>query len=263
MTGSPPADRKIAAGQEYLKQEHRRAAPLLFLPEIFLPSSADEAGPPMPDSTLDRPHRVYCAGPLFNRSEREEMTAIADALCGAGFAVYLPHRDGMEFRLVHEVLVDRGWAAAKAAQFLHAAIFALDVYQLAIECDGVVWNLNGRTPDEGAVSEAAIAWTLGKPLVAYRDDVRSLIAGRVNPLLVGLVEFETVEEIDAIPAALASQLSSGPARRYRAADLPDRLRRAADDGRQLWQSLRVAEAYQDNDRIADVVADLFAPAARN
>ena len=45
----------------------------------------------------------------------------------------------------------------------------------------------GRTPDEGAVSEAAMAWTLGKPMVAYKDDVRSLIAGRVNPPLVGLV----------------------------------------------------------------------------
>ena len=216
----------------------------------------------MPAAAVDRPHRVYCAGPLFNRSEREEMTAIADVLCEAGFAVYLPHRDGMEFRLVHEVLVDRGWEAARAAHFLHAAIFALDVYQLAIECDSVVWNLNGRTPDEGAVSEAAIAWTLGKPLVAYRDDVRSLIAGRVNPLLVGLVEFETVEEVAAIPAALEEQLARCPARRYRTADLSDRLRQAAEDGRRLWQALRVAEAYDDNDRIADVVADLFAPAAR-
>ena len=190
------------------------------------------------------------------------MTAIADALCQAGFAVFLPHRDGMEFRLVHEVLVDRGWPAATAAHFLHAAIFALDVYQLAIECDGVVWNLNGRTPDEGAVSEAAIAWTLGKPLVAYRDDVRSLIAGRVNPLLVGLVEFETVEDIAAIPAALEGQLTRHPARRYRASDLPERLHQAASDGRRLWQALRVADAYCDNDRIADVVADLFAPAVR-
>lgn len=216
----------------------------------------------MSAAAIDRPHRVYCAGPLFNRSEREEMTAIADVLCEAGYAVYLPHRDGMEFRLVHEVLVDRGWPAPRAAQFLHAAIFALDVYQLAIECDSVVWNLNGRTPDEGAVSEAAIAWTLGKPLVAYRDDVRSLIAGRVNPLLVGLVEFETVEEIAAIPTALEQQLAKCPPRRYRTADLSDRLRQAAEDGRRLWQALRVAEAYDDNDRIADVVADLFAPAAR-
>src|SRR5687767_8611165 len=94
---------------------------------------------------------VYCAGPLFNQSERDEMTAIADALCDAGYDVYLPHRDGMEFRLILEVLVERGWTPATAAHFLHAAIFALDVYQLAVECDALVWNLNGRVPDEGAV----------------------------------------------------------------------------------------------------------------
>src|SRR5690606_1640071 len=77
-------------------------------------------------------HRVYCAGPLVNGAEREEMTAIADELVAAGYLVYLPHRDGMEFRLVHEVLVERGWDAATAAHFLHASIFALDIHQLVV-----------------------------------------------------------------------------------------------------------------------------------
>lgn len=210
------------------------------------------------------PHRVYCAGPLFNSAEREEMTAIADELCGAGFLVYLPHRDGMEFRLVHEVLVARGWDAPTAAHFLHASIFALDVYKLVVECDSVVWNLNGRTPDEGAVSEAAIAWTLGKPLVAYRDDVRSLIAGRVNPLLVGLVEFETVETIAAIPRALrmaiarAAAGSDGIEPRSRHV-LPPRVRKAADDGERLWQAMLATAAQEDNEVIAELVEELFAP----
>jgi nucleoside 2-deoxyribosyltransferase len=148
--------------------------------------------------------RVYCAGPLFNQAERTEMTAIADCLTRAGYFVYLPHRDGMEFRLVLDVLVERGWSTATAGEFLHAAIFALDVYQLAVECDAMVWNLNGRTPDEGAVAEAAMAWTLGKPLVAYKDDVRSLISGRLNPLLAGMVDFETVEDFELLPQCLAA-----------------------------------------------------------
>ena len=71
----------------------------------------------------------------------------------------------------------------------------------------MVWNLNGRVPDEGAVSEAAIAWTLGRPLVAFCDDARSLIEGRINPLLVGLVEFESVDLIADIVPADAEQLS--------------------------------------------------------
>jgi len=205
------------------------------------------------------PYRIYCAGPLFNQAERREMTEIADTLCESGYTVYLPHRDGMEFRLILEVLVERGWPAAKAAHFLHAAIFALDVYQLAVACDAVVWNLNGRTPDEGAVSEAAMAWTLGKPIVAYKDDVRSLIAGRVNPLLVGMVDFETVEEIAAIPPALAEAIAAQPVLPVTLDDMPPRLRRAAHDGHQLWQTMEAHDAQYNDELIADVVTELFAP----
>lgn len=200
---------------------------------------------------------VYCAGPLFCQSEREEMTAIADLLVEHGYRVYLPHRDGMEFRLIHEILTDRGWEAPDAAQFLHAAIFALDVYQLAIECNCMVWNLNGRVPDEGAVSEAAMAWTLGKPVVAFKDDVRSLIAGRVNPLLVGMTDFQTVDEICEIPHALllARTRQSAPALEH----YSERMKSASEEGAQLWQALCNEDAKGDNEFIANVVARLFSP----
>ena len=186
------------------------------------------------------------------------MTAIAEVLCASGYRVYLPHRDGMEFRLVHRVLVERGWPAPQAAEFLHAAIFALDVYQLAIDCDALVWNLNGRTPDEGAVSEAAIAWTLGKPVVAYQDDVRSLIAGRANPLLVGLVDFRTVEEIDDIPQALSTAILARESLSATMDDLSPPLQRAAREGQRLWKKMSGREAQQDEERIADIVTELFA-----
>lgn len=205
--------------------------------------------------------RVYCAGPLFNQSERDDMTAIAALLCAAGYSVYLPHRDGFEFRLVHNALMEQGWPQATAARFLHEAIFAMDVYQLVEECDYVVWNLNGRTPDEGAVSEAAIAWALGKPLVAYKDDVRSLIAGRDNPLLVGLVDFETVGAIGDIPAALAAAIAAfepPPAQ----PPLPRAVQRAVGRGRELCTALRTHAAHDNDDNnnraIAEIVAQLFA-----
>lgn len=209
--------------------------------------------------SIPSPIRIYCAGPLFNQAERDEMTAIADILCEAGFSVYLPHRDGMEFRLVLEELVDRGWPAPLAAQFLHAAIFALDVYQLAVECQAVAWNLNGRVPDEGAVSEAAIAWTLGKPIVAYMDDARSLISGRVNPLLVGLVEFETKDNINEIPGALKEAIETEDYQPVSLNSLPPRLQKAVSDGNKLWRAMQKAQAQFDNELIAEVVAELFAP----
>lgn len=202
---------------------------------------------------------VYCAGPLFNQPERDEMTSIADVLVGDGYSVFLPHRDGMEFRLIHEVLIQRGWEPQIAGQFLHEAIFALDVYQLAVACDAMVWNLNGRVPDEGAVSEAAIAWTLGKPLIAYHDDARSKIAGRMNPLLVGLVDFTTVSRIEDIPSALQverQKTSCGPIDVDR---LSAKLKTTVDRGEELWRALCKERTLSENSIIADCVTRLFAP----
>lgn len=208
--------------------------------------------------------RVYCAGPLFNRSEREEMTAIADLLTKTGYSVYLPHRDGMEFRLVLEVLVERNWDSPTAAQFLHEAIFALDVYQLVMECEAMVWNLNGRTPDEGAVSEAAMTWMLGKPLIAYQDDVRSLIQGRVNPLLVGMVDFESVDQIELIPNALSVSITNHELRpAVSLTELPIKVQKAVQAGQVLWDALCSEGAQEDNEMIAAVVEELFAPDDRS
>jgi len=208
--------------------------------------------------------RVYCAGPLFNRAEREEMTAIADLLTKTGYNVYLPHRDGMEFRLILDVLIERNWDAPTAAQFLHEAIFALDVYQLVIECEAMVWNLNGRTPDEGAVSEAAMAWMLGKPLIAYQDDVRSLIQGRVNPLLVGMVGFESVDQIEQIPDALSAAILNHELRSpLELGKLPAKVQQAVQSGQVLWEAMCSEGAQEDNEMIATVVEDLFAPDDRS
>ncbi|QDT47384.1 Nucleoside 2-deoxyribosyltransferase [Symmachiella dynata] len=213
----------------------------------------------MIDSRRTGQHRVYCAGPLFNQAERDEMTAIADCLCDFGCEVYLPHRDGMEFRFIHAELIDRGWAAPQAAQFLHAAIFALDVYQLVEECDCMVWNLNGRTPDEGAVSEAAMAWTLGKPLVAFKEDVRTLIAGRDNPLLVGMVDFQTVDTIAKIPSGLSRAIQNAESKPLSLEHISKPMQRAVGQGSLLWSAMQEASAQGNDSVLADIVSELFAP----
>lgn len=204
-------------------------------------------------------NRVYCAGPLFNLAERREMSEIADLLIAAGYDVYLPHRDGMEFRPVLDELVLRGWPHTSAGGFLHAAIFALDIYQLVIECHSVVWNLNGRVPDEGAVSECAMAWMMGKPLIAYKDDFRTLITGRDNPLLAGLVDFDFVSEICKIPEALERACQGNSTSTRSVNTLPPNVQRAVGQGRMLWTAMQENSAQGDNGVLADVVAELFAP----
>ena len=213
----------------------------------------------MSEISAPTPRRVYCAGPLFNQSERSEMTDIADLLAASAFEVYLPHRDGMEFRHVLDELTARGWPAETAGSFLHAAIFALDVYQLVAECGSVVWNLNGRVPDEGAVSEAAMAWMLGKPLVAYKDDVRTKITGRDNPLLAGLVDFELLTDKAHIVMTLERAIEACHSSPLSLAVLPPAVQRAVGQGSLLWTAMQNQSAQGDNGILAEIVAELFAP----
>src|SRR5688572_5831293 len=104
------------------------------------------------------PRRVYCAGPLFNAAERREMQELAAALAAEGFEPFVPHADGMEFAQVHPYLVRQGYDAPRVGRWLHEAVFALDVYQVAVGCCSLVFNMNGRVPDEGGVAELSMSW---------------------------------------------------------------------------------------------------------
>src|SRR5437762_1876790 len=89
------------------------------------------------------PPRSARPGPLFNDAERAEMLAIGAALTRAGFEPFVPHADGMEFALVVPWLVGQGYPAADVGQWVHEAVFALDVYQVAVGCGALVFNMNG------------------------------------------------------------------------------------------------------------------------
>ena len=151
--------------------------------------------------------RIYCAGPLFNESERSEMAEIARILEEAGHTTFLPQRDGLEFARLMPELRLQGLDTERADRALLQAIFSLDVYQLLKACDAVVANINGRVPDEGTVVEAALAWHAGKPLVLYKADSRSLLNGSDNPMLAGLGTFEVLDNLASLPSAMAKQLT--------------------------------------------------------
>lgn len=165
--------------------------------------------------------RIYCAGPLFNDPERHEMQQIAEALEGAGYETFLPHRDGLEFSQLLPALLDIGVTQSQADGVLQRAIFSLDVHQLLVGCQGVVVNLNGRVPDEGTVVEASLAWHAAKPLVLYKRDARTVLDGSDNPMLSGLGGFEIVRAIDQLPQALEQALR---------ADHGDRVQRVLQTG---------------------------------
>ncbi len=152
--------------------------------------------------------QVYCAGPLFNKPERQEMAHIAKVLEDAGYSTFLPQRDGLEFARVLPDLATALGTQAEVQDVLARAVFSLDVYQLLSVSDAVVANLNGRVPDEGTVVEAALAWYAGKALVLYKSDERSLMLGSDNPMLRGLADFQYVQEVETIPDRIAAALDT-------------------------------------------------------
>ncbi|WP_421376568.1 nucleoside 2-deoxyribosyltransferase [Paraburkholderia sp. DD10] len=167
--------------------------------------------------------RAYCAGPLFNAAERAEMDSIARTLEAAGYATFLPHRDGLEFARLKPELEKLGASADEAARILDRAIFSLDTYQLLRRCDVVVANLNGRVADEGTVVEASLAWHAGKPLVLFKADARSMLGGSDNPMLTGLGEFDVIDRLSALPQAVDEAIARDRARR-----VEETLRRGAE-----------------------------------
>jgi nucleoside 2-deoxyribosyltransferase len=181
-------------------------------------------------------YRIYCAGPLFNPSERAEMEILAEALELAGFKTFLPHRDGFLYEAIVPDLVRAGYSLDVAQWMARQAIFALDVYQVLVRCDATVVNLNGRVPDEGAVVEGAMAWTAGKAVVLFKDDARSKIDGLDNPLVAGLGGFRLVNHTADLPQALTHALAQHPPEPLQLASLPETARQVAEHGQCLGES---------------------------
>ena len=132
--------------------------------------------------------RVYCSGPLFCPEEIALMSAISDELENAGYETFLPHRDGLEPYIMKTInnphVTNKKFRHIN--NFISKAIFAMDLYQVVYGCDYLVFNMNGRVPDEGGVVETAVAFASGKPLVIYKNDYISKFNGNDNSMLTGL-----------------------------------------------------------------------------
>ncbi|GAG09180.1 unnamed protein product, partial [marine sediment metagenome] len=116
--------------------------------------------------------KIYCAGPLFNPAERAEMAAIAKAIEDDGHETFLPQRDGLELAKAEGV----------APKLVSQAIFDLDSYHIR-DSDILLFNMNGRVPDDGACVKAGMAYAFRKIIILYKSDCRTLINGQDTPLI--------------------------------------------------------------------------------
>ncbi len=197
-------------------------------------------------STENPKKLIYCSGPLFCPEEIAGMELLARTLEAAGFRTFLPHRDGLEaYVMKFAGDADYGGPLLKPInQFVSRAVFALDLYQILELSDGLVFNMNGRVPDEGGVVETAVAFTAGVPLVIYKRDDRSAFAGIDNSMLIGLTPgFATVDNLNKVPEAIRTAIAkaggktAGSARHTRGHDLPTQVAETVGFGCRVWQIL--------------------------
>jgi len=129
-------------------------------------------------------------------------------LLEAGFDVYLPQHDGIEVGpLMASVNQANTQQVAPVIYFIRQIVFCMDMYQLLGPCKSLVFNMDGRVPDEGSVSETAAAFTAGKPIVIYKTTPITMLGGEDNPMLSGLsMNWQTVgfppTSMNDLPAAL-------------------------------------------------------------
>ena len=124
---------------------------------------------------------VYLAAPLFSVAEKRFNEDLARKLEDAGFRVFLPQRDGLEFAEA------RALNPHRRAQY----IFELDIRKVE-ESDIIIAVLDGRVPDEGVCVEIAIAFEFRKLtgkrklIVGLKTDTRTLLhEAELNPMIVG------------------------------------------------------------------------------
>ena len=119
--------------------------------------------------------------------------------------------------------------------------------------------MNGRVPDEGAVAETSMAWTLGKPIVLFKEDARSAIEGRDNPLIVGQTDFCTVRDMTLLPSALDECIGRQQGDPDFQMACPPHLVKTLLAGQRLWEHLRVLGDQRPDDGVAEIVLELFGP----
>lgn len=202
------------------------------------------------------------------------MESIANAMRRAGFGVFVPHQDGLEalvMRFANDPKANHK-ALKRVNRFIHQAIFALDIYQILERCHYLVFNMNGRVPDEGAVAETAVAFAAAKPLVIYKEDHRTEFNGADNSMLTGLsYTFRTVSRIADIPAELIrveerlAALGKSP---YRDDGIPPHMREVLAFGRKIWSTLSTlrpsAAGMDEKESVLEELAGLaegFSPLA--
>jgi nucleoside 2-deoxyribosyltransferase len=190
---------------------------------------------------------IYLAGPQYTHEECRSMEKIGKILQNTGYKTYLPHRDSIETQIfkyavssqeIHDIVYHN-------STIINRFIFSLEIYQLIEKCDALVFNMNGRVPDEGAVFKTSMAFAAGKPLIIYKNDHRSTFFGNDNSMITGLSStFNTINKIEKIPSALRkaqNKILSYGASPYTTDKIPPKMKNILENGRKARKIINSLE----------------------
>ncbi|MBS3076213.1 nucleoside 2-deoxyribosyltransferase [Candidatus Pacearchaeota archaeon] len=125
--------------------------------------------------------KVYIAGKLTNKTERERLEVLAELCESLGFETFLPHRDVGLYSEVQDV----------------KKIFEGDIIKGFENCDFVLANLDGLHVGAGTAWEIGYAYAKGVPTFGIKTDepVENAIE-YLSAILIGSMKiFESVEEL--------------------------------------------------------------------
>jgi nucleoside 2-deoxyribosyltransferase len=195
---------------------------------------------------------------MFSVGDKWEQQAVAAALESSGYTTYLPQRDGIEVGRVMQLLnhpLLEGRLADDIMLVVRKWVFALDMYQLLERCQSLVFNLDGRTPDDGSVVETAAAFTAGKPIVIYKTTPITMLAGADNPMVEGLSSnWAYVGEVTALSQAVAQAVTAKQSYAY---SPPPNIAGLISEGNKVWNVLETLRT-RPTDSPAELVAWLHA-----
>ncbi len=149
---------------------------------------------------------------MFDGADLWEQNQIKQVLVKAGYDTYLASEDGIED---DELIANLKSPLMQGADFQKMAIlvqklgWTLDIYMATLGSDAMVFNMNGRVPDEGSVAEAANAFAAGMPVVTFKSTSITMWGPFDNPMVAALDRsWKPVTSYDEIPAAVAAALAT-------------------------------------------------------
>jgi nucleoside 2-deoxyribosyltransferase len=186
---------------------------------------------------------------MFSIADKGEQDQIKIVLEGAGFTTYLPHHEGIEVAKAMMVLITGlplpPSDVADIISFAEKIGFALDIFQIVERCNSLVFNMDGRVPDEGSVVEAAVAFATCKPIVTFKTTPVTILGGYDNPMVQGLTtNWKYVSDLALLPAAVSNAVAARPdSGKHKPCE---HMKAIINLGREVWANIGAIRAAIDD-----------------